>query len=400
MSTVTWRVPGRVEVLGKHTDYAGGNVLICAIDLGVTVTASPGESGVTAHSDASADIVRLAAGVDPGLPPGHWGRYVQTVVDRFAFNFGPLEPVDVTVTSDLPLASGMSSSSALVTGVGLALADFHGFSERPEWRQAIENRLDLAGYLASVEGGSAFRNLAGMTGVGTKGGSEDHTAMLCSEEGRLGQFSFSPMRLERRVSFPADHSLVIAVSGVAAEKTGAAKHLYNRASHLVTELLQAWNWATGRSDTMLQAAVNSSPDAEAKLRELAERGGGEAVRRLNHFLGESNRIIPGAVEALEGGDLQAFGRWSDESQALATTDLNNQVPETIALARTARELGATGAASFGAGFGGSVWALVPTADAEAFGQTWLDGYRAEFPEAGQQATYIVTRPSASAQRIN
>lgn len=399
MNPVTWRVPGRVELLGKHTDYAGGNVLICAIDRGVQVSATPGSSGVVAHTDASTETVRLCAGVDSGLPDGHWGRYVQTVVDRLTANFGPLQPVELTVTSDLPLASGMSSSSALVVGCALALADFHGLAERPEWRAAIGSKLDLAGYLASVEGGGAYRGLAGRPGVGTKGGSEDHTAMLCSEPGRLGQFSFSPMRLVQRVDFPVDHELVVAVSGVAAEKTGAARELYNRASQLVSELLATWNRTTGRTDVMLAAAVDSSADAVDRLQLIAAELGAPYTRRLNHFLGESNRIIPGAVAALAAGDLASFGAWSDESQALAASELRNQIPETIALAASARELGAVGAASFGAGFGGSVWALVPTGDAQAFAGEWLSRYRSQFDEAGRQASTIVTRPSVSAARI-
>ena len=65
MSTVTWRVPGRVEVLGKHTDYAGGNVLICAIDLGVTVTGPEGEASKILRGAKKSSEKRVVA-VDIG----------------------------------------------------------------------------------------------------------------------------------------------------------------------------------------------------------------------------------------------------------------------------------------------------------------------------------------------
>ena len=75
------------------------------------------------------------------------------------------------------------------------------------------------------------------------------------------------------------------------------------------------------------------------------------------------------------------------------------MPETIALARSARTLGAAAASAFGAGFGGSVWALVDAVDAERFGQEWLASYAREFPAAARRAQVIVTRPSAGARRL-
>ena len=74
----------------------------------------------------------------------------------------------------------MSSSSALLCGVALALADLNGFSATPAWQDACPDRLSLAGYLACIENGRTWRGLAGSRGVGTFGGSEDHTAMLLS----------------------------------------------------------------------------------------------------------------------------------------------------------------------------------------------------------------------------
>lgn len=109
-----WFVPGRIEVLGKHTDYAGGSTLVAAVDRGVTISIEPGDSGITVSTDAAPGELSLAAGHDPKLPAGHWGRYAQAVVDRLAANFGDLAPARIRLTSDLPLASGMSSSLSLI----------------------------------------------------------------------------------------------------------------------------------------------------------------------------------------------------------------------------------------------------------------------------------------------
>lgn len=390
-----WFVPGRIEVLGKHTDYAGGNVLVAAVDRGVTVTARPGADGIAASS-AHGDPVRLTPARDPGLPPGHWGRYVQTVVDRLGANFGELAPAELRVTSTLPLASGMSSSSALVVGVALALADLNGLPDTPRWRTNLPGRIELAAYLACVENGSAFRDLAGRPGVGTHGGSEDHCAMLCGEPGRLARFRFSPLAQVGSVPFPEGWSFVVATSGVRAEKTGAARELYNAAARAVADLLALANGAFGTAHATLAEAVTAE-GADA-VRGLVA-GDARLSRRLDHFLAESERLVPAAASALECGDLGGFAAAAAESQSLAEGLLGNQVPETVALARLALERGAVAASSFGAGFGGSVWALVPGPDADAFAADWVAAYRVRCPGVGVDAETIVTRPSDGARRL-
>jgi galactokinase len=93
------------------------------------------------------------------------------------------------------------------------------------------------------------------------------------------------------------------------------------------------------------------------------------ARRLDHFVREDARIAS-AADAFAGVDRGRLEVLSDDSQTDAEQLLGNQVPETIALARRARELGAFGAASFGAGFGGSVWALVEREHAADLARRW------------------------------
>src|SRR6185436_4179336 len=103
--------------------------------------------------------------------------------------------------------------------------------------------------------------------------------------------------------------------------------------------------------------------------------------RFDQFLEESERLIPSAMGQLEARDYAAFGAIVDRSQALAETLLGNQIPETIALAAFARQQGASAASSFGAGFGGSVWALVRVEEATAFIDRWSRRYADRFPSA-------------------
>ena len=119
-----WFVPGRLEVLGKHTDYMGGRSLLAAVDRGITATLvgveTPRARFVVSTTAVPGEL-SLTPGVDPGLPAGHWGNYVQAALDRLALNFGELSPARITFDSNLPLASGMSSSSALVVATALAV---------------------------------------------------------------------------------------------------------------------------------------------------------------------------------------------------------------------------------------------------------------------------------------
>ncbi|MGK2349221.1 galactokinase family protein [Actinomyces sp. W5033] len=411
---VTWRVPGRIEVLGKHTDYAGGRVLVGAVDRGVTATAEvvDGPAGsLTATTTAGGEPVTLVAGTDPALPSGHWGRYLQTVLDRLAQNFAALStPVAarLTITSDLPPASGMSSSSALVCASALALADLNGWSASDLWARNVPDRLATAGYLAGVEAGRPWRELLGAEGVGTQGGSEDHTGMLCGAPDTLLLARFAPMEVLTTVPFPQDWAFVVGVSGVAAEKTGAALEDYNRGPLTLRGVLARWNEATGRSDELLAQAVacliGEATGAEAAadpalepLLSLAEPG--YERRRVEQLLQESLVLVPAGAAAIAAGDT-AVGEVLEHSHALAGSHLLNQVPETEALVSLAREMGALGASAFGAGWGGSVYSIVPRADAEAFAAQWLERYRAAFPEVGPRASGLVTRPGPSAERLS
>jgi galactokinase len=404
-----WFVPGRIEVLGKHTDYAGGRSLVAATERGFVLAAVERDAPLVdvAALDAGEEVEFPLCGVlEP--PVGHWSNYPMTVARRLARNFsGPLRGAAMAVSGDLPQAAGMSSSSALVTACALALVAVNRLDERPEFRAAVTGPTTLAEYLGCIENGSACGPLAGDSGVGTFGGSEDHTAMLCARPGRLGQFSYRPVRLERHVAMPDGYVFAVATSGVAARKTGEARAAYNRASLLAGDVAAVWRRATQRDDATIAAALESgaAEDAVARIRAaLAAAPAGEFTAReradrFDHFVAESGDIVPKAGDALERGDLAAFGRLVDESQRLAETLLGNQVPQTARLARTAREAGAVAASSFGAGFGGSVWAMVRRSDVGDLLDRWARLYSDAFPEDAARATFFFTRPAPPAFEV-
>jgi len=368
-----WWVPGRLEVFGKHTDYAGGRTLVCAVPRGFAVVARRRDDGELHVLDAKRGESFVLHAWDADTHTG-WRHYVEVVARRFSRNF-PGAPLgaDIVVESDLPRASGMSSSSALIVAVAEALVRIGEIDRHTEWRANIRSPLDAASYFGCLENGMPFGSLAGDAGVGTHGGSEDHAAIVTGVPGTLSACRFVPMRRLDDVRVPDEWRFVLSPCGIAARKAGTEMHKYNRLSQGAGLLIDLWNTSQPHADSL--GAIAASPEQVTRLRQMI-RGSRIAgwpadalERRLDHFVREDGRV-PEAVHAFQTFDASRLGRLAEESQKDAEVLLANQIPETIALARSARERGAFAACSFGAGFGGSVWALVHRAHAGAFAARW------------------------------
>jgi galactokinase len=391
-------VPGRIEVLGKHTDYAGGRSIVCAMERGICLVAD-------ARADAQVRLLdwerkseaRVALDAEEKTARGDWSEYAAVVARRFSRDFpGSRIGADIVFASDLSRAAGMSSSSALIIGIFMAIAEVNSLAQSESYRAHIRSREDLAGYLAAVESGAEFAAFSGGRGVGTLGGSEDHVAILCSRAGFLKQYSYCPVKLEREIQAPKDFTFVIGSSGVKADKTGNALLAYNRISLAARKILDLWRSATGRSDGSLADALIANVDALERLRRIVSESGDAEfssellLKRFDQFVEESIAVVPAAAESFARMDLMAIGALVDRSQFLAEKMLGNQTAETIELARSARALGAAAASAFGAGFGGSVWALVSTSDAEEFRNKWAARYREKFPERVGASQFFIT----------
>jgi galactokinase len=399
-------VPGRVELVGKHVDYAGGRSLTCAVDLAISARADTLREPVIRVRDAERRGVveaplRADAERTHGMP--RWSSYVFALARRFARDFPYAKSgVDITLTSTLPQSAGLSSSSALTVALGMALVDANDMERDPRWRELVPDAISRAEYFAAMETGAPYRDLPGDEGVGVRGGAQDHVAIVCAEAGSVGQFSYLPARLERRVPWPSEYRLAIGVSGVTATKTGNARARYNRVSDSTRALVRAWNADTARHDVTLADALASAPDAGERLARLAERGLPEfdapyLVHRLAQFREEVEEIVPGVGDALRDRDFDALGTLVDRSMEMAEQALGNQVAETIHLVRAARRLGAVAASAFGAGFGGAVWAMVRAEGAAAFLDAWRDDYLGAFPAREARARWLLTVPSGPAR---
>jgi len=398
-------VPGRIEVFGKHTDYGGGHSLIAPVPRGFLFVARGCDDRVVTMVDAargeqfSIDLASIPAVPMSESTPAGWRRYAATTVHRLDRNFpAAVRGAEIVFASDLPPASGMSSSSALMVGLATALVQLGGIEATREWQASIRGPVDTAGYYACIENGMSFGSLTGDAGVGTHGGSEDHVALTCGRAGHVSAWRFAPIQHVADAAIPPDWMFVIASSGVAARKTGAAKDSYNGLSFLVGALLDLWNESEPPQPSLSAALASTATavdrlDALISARSASDPASLDLGNRLTHFRNEDARIDD-AVRAFRSADRNSIGALSDASQSDAELLLQNQVAETVALARAARTLGAFGASSFGAGFGGSVWALVGRSEAADFAARWLTEYRVQFP-ARESATVFLAPPGPS-----
>ncbi len=296
----------------------------------------------------------------------------------------------------------MSGSSALMMMVFTALAASNGLEADPRFRSNIRSPVDLAVFLACAENGQSFNGLQGDRGVGTFGGSEDHAAILTARAGHLSLFGFSPPELLEESAWPAGWSMVVAFSGVRAEKTREALEKYNLASRRVQDAVRVFNELIGTGLATLREVVDYEPKPAGWLEELdrAPAGPGRApalADRVRQFILEDRTHVPGAMAALKDRDLKEFGRLLSESHRASRDYLWNIVPEIDFLQRSACDLGAVGASGFGAGFGGSILAVTTSDEAEGFLRQWKEGYAKRYPERAGQSEFFLARPSDGIQ---
>lgn len=338
------RAPGRVNLIGEHTDYNDLPVFPMAIQRQARIALRPRDDGMLVLHSTEPGFPCVELELRPHIPPdpkGHWGNYVKAPANELARRYAVWRGFDGVLASDVPVAAGLSSSSAIVIAVGLALAHLN---EVP-----IEERA-FAELMAEAE-----------QYTGTRGGGMDQAIALSAQEGCAAKLSFSPLRIHH-VRVPEEWSFVIADTGVRAEKSGPAQKAYNlrRAEceeafgQVVQEVVHA---------SLARTTPSSYPDLLRLLGPQRALEIGEQVldrnlfRRFRHVVSEAGRVEE-AVGRVGSADLTGFGTLMDASHGSLRTDFLMSCRELDELTAIAREGGAVGARLTGAGLGGCIVALV------------------------------------------
>ncbi len=337
--------PGRVNLIGEHTDYNDGFVLPVAIDRAVAVTVAPREdSRVRAHSvdhdqrdDFSLDNARRH-------PMGGWRNYVRGVLWALLDSQIPLRGVDLSISGDVPQGAGLASSAALELALAGAICAASGI-ELPAREMALLCQRAEHMY------------------AGVQCGIMDQFAAALGREGYALFIDCQSLKTED-VPLPDGVAIVVIDSKV---PRGLAGTPYNRRRDECAEAARALGLASLRSAQ--ESQIESLPDG---LR-----------RRARHVVTENARVLA-AKAALRDGDCGTLGRLFAESHASLRDSFEASTPEIDLLVELANAApGAIGARLTGGGFGGCTVNLVEAAQVQRFGEAVVSQYRGRTGLDGQ-----------------
>ncbi|NWW64732.1 GALK1 Galactokinase, partial [Ifrita kowaldi] len=356
--------PGRVNLIGEHTDYNGGFVLPMALQLGTVLVGSPTQDGTISIVTTSAEAdephrVRFPAprpgsSLSPGLPC--WANYIKGTIQHY--RAGPVPGFSAVIASDIPLGGGLSSSAALEVATYTFL------------QQLCPDDGDLVAKALACQ--KAEHSFAGMPcGI---------MDQFISVMGREGHALLIDCRSLETVLVPlTDASLAVLItnSNVRHTLTG---------SEYPTRRRQCEQAAAALGKASLRDATL------AELEEARSRLGDEVFRRARHVIGEIARTAR-AAQALQHRDYSTFGRLMVESHNSLRDDYEVSCAELDELVAAALEVdGVYGSRMTGGGFGGCTVTLLEAGAAERAQQHIQEKYSGT-------ATFYLTKPSEGAKAL-
>ncbi|HEY1494262.1 MAG TPA: galactokinase family protein [Candidatus Solibacter sp.] len=325
--------PGRVNLIGEHIDYHGLAVLPMALRRSIRVQFQPRED--RRIQAVSEDYGGRSFEWTPALAPvvrGDWENYLRAAAQAIGGQWGVLNGLDAAIESDLPPAAGLSSSSALIVAVTLAIL-------RANHIEATFEEL-----MRILPDGEQF--------VGTRGGGMDHAASLASRAGCASLIEFTPLAVHH-IPIPSEWAFLVAHSMHTAEKSGAIRERYNAVRAAGAAALAQTGFP---SYTAAVAACD-----EGELAHLADPLAPLMRDTFLHVVTEAHRVRA-AVCALRENQPARFGQILLAGHASLRDRLGVSCPALDRLVDAAMASGAIGARLTGAGFGGCAVVFCRRAD--------------------------------------
>lgn len=404
------RAPGRVNLIGEHTDYNGYPVMPMAVNRDILIAAAATGEPVVRLGNTEPAFPERQFSLEDEITPyetGDWGNYVKAAVQGLLplvrQQSKKVNGFSAVYDGNIPGAAGLSSSSAMVVASALAFLRAN---------QMHIDKLELAERLARAE---HF--------VGTQGGGMDQAISLLAEKGAALRIDFFPLRVHPQPLHP-DYRVVVCNSLIRAPKTESAMQEYNRrpvecriataliANAIGVPLAQAKRMADleqfpgyKQRKKELLAQVLSPPvmtlaqicgklhlsEAECREKFLKLKSGSyfsppadgfKPAQRFKHVIEEAQRVEL-AAEALSAGAMERFGELMNASHRSCRDLYEISTPEMDKLVEIARDNGAIGARLTGAGFGGCTVNLVPKEKVASF----LQGVRTDYYETYLSQTH-------------
>ena len=323
--------PGRINLIGEHTDYNGGFVFPGAVDKGIMAEIRPnGTNTVMLYSIDLKDRVEFKVD-DPNGPRASWARYIYGIIQEMKSLGVEVEGFNAAFYGDVPLGAGMSSSAALESCFAFALNDLFGNNKVSKWDLALAGQATEHKY------------------IGVKCGIMDQFASVFGQEGKLMRLDCRSREFEYFPFNPQGYKLVLVNSKVKHELAGSPYNDRRNSCENVVKHIAAKH-PEGKFETLRDCTWEQLEEVRAEV-------GEEDYKRAHFVLGEKDRVLA-VCDALEKGDYETVGQKMYETHEGLSKEYEVSCEELDFLNDIAKENGVTGSRIMGGGFGGCTINLV------------------------------------------
>ena len=317
--------PGRINLIGEHTDYNGGFVFPGAVEQGIMAEICPnGHQSCNIYSIDLKDMCHFKLD-DPKGPDATWARYIFGICKEMMALGVDVKPFNAAFAGDVPLGAGMSSSAALECCFGYALNDLFGDNKISKWDIALAGQATEHKY------------------VGVNCGIMDQFASVFGMKGKLMRLDCRSREFEYYPWDPKGYKLVLLNSKVKHELVGSPYNDRRNSCENVVKVISQ-HFTDRKFETLRDVTWD---DLEAVKAEVSA----EDYKRAHFVLGEKDRVLA-VCEALEKGNYNVVGQKMYETHEGLSKEYEVSCEELDYLNHLAKENGVTGSRIMGGGFGG------------------------------------------------
>ena len=358
--------PGRINLIGEHTDYNGGFVFPGAVDKGIMAEIRPnGTNTVMLYSIDLKDRVEFKVD-DPNGPRASWARYIYGIIQEMKSLGVEVKGFNAAFYGDVPLGAGMSSSAALESCFAFALNDLFGNNKVSKWDLALAGQATEHKY------------------IGVNCGIMDQFASVFGQKGKLMRLDCRSREFEYFPFNPQGYKLVLVNSKVKHELVGSPYNDRRRSCENVVAAV-AKQFPDKKFETLRD--VN-----EEELEAVKDKVSAEDYQRAHFVLGEKERVLA-VCDALVAGDYETVGQKMYETHHGLSKEYEVSCEELDFLNDIAKENGVTGSRIMGGGFGGCTINLVKDELYDKFIADATEKFTAKYGHAPEVYPVVISEGS-------
>lgn len=358
--------PGRINLIGEHTDYNGGFVFPGAVDKGIMAEVRPnGTDTVMAYSIDLKDRVEFKV-TDPEGPRATWARFIYGMMREFQALGVDVKGFNIAFAGDVPLGAGMSSSAAMESCFGCALNDLFADNKISKWDIVLAGQATEHKY------------------IGVNCGIMDQFASVFGEEGKLMRLDCRSREFEYFPFHPQGYKLVLLNSKVKHELVGSPYNDRRKSCENVVEALGK-HFPEKKFETLRDAEMNELEAVKAEV-------SAEDYQRAHFVLGEKERVLT-VCNALEKDDYETVGKMMFATHHGLSKEYEVSCEELDYLVEIAQECGVTGSRIMGGGFGGCTINLVKDDHYDQFIHTATEKFTTKYGHVPEVYPVIISQGS-------